>query len=135
LSAQGKGNDLQDLCDEVFSLGGLLSCYIVDERANVRGRNTGEMDLGDALDKSFGAITGVIWGGLKQVEPLAGPVSMVAADFEYFKIIGVPVSDTSFSILLVATLETDPHVLRAKVLGFVNNWLERNPEWRAARPS
>ena len=119
---------MQNLCDEIFTFGGLLACYVVDSNARVMGMNTGEMDLGEDLEKSFGAITGVIWGGLKKVEPLGGPISLVSADFEYFRIVGVPIPNASFSVLLVASLETDPHGLKARVLAFVKHWLESNPD-------
>jgi hypothetical protein len=111
--------DFQELSREIAEQEGFISCVIIDQKGNVRGRIIGILPDDRDLWESAGEIAAVIWGGLMKVEPMGGPIVRVTAEFEKFKIVGVPIAEYGLAALVGVTNETESTYVRDRVLSHV----------------
>jgi hypothetical protein len=119
-----RGVPFQELSDELFNLGDMLSCHIFDMNGNIKGVNFGTLDVDPELKERFAEIAAVVWGGLKRVENIGGPITMVSAMYQNFKILGIPFDEQKFGVLAVVPNNIDSYVLRERVVDFVDYWMQ-----------
>jgi len=117
-----KAKSYQDFCDDLYNMGDLLSCYIFDTMGNVRGKQYGKIEVTEDLKQHFAEIAAVIWGGLKSVEPVGGSINFVDANFENFKILGIPMPALDIGILAVIPVELDSLAMKERILDYVRFW-------------
>ncbi len=117
---------MQDLCDEIQKMGSVLACYAVNRNGALLGANYGEFRIDESLRADIAQVASMIWGALDRVTPVGGPIKMVSAVFENFKILGLPVKGSNTAILLTVDVKLDSYVLADRVDDFVAYWLKLN---------
>jgi len=122
----GTNPSLQALCDEMMNMGDLLACYIINQSGVLLGANYGQIPLDDDLKNDFSQIAASIWSGLQRVSNVGGPLKMVSAIFENFKIIGLPIEGTNIGVLLTVEVKLDSYVLAARINDYMKYWLKSN---------
>ena len=107
-------------------MGDILACYALNKDGRLLGASYGEIHVDEELKADFSHVASVIWGGLDKVTNLGGPLKMVSAIFENFKILGLPIQGTNIALLLTVDVKLDSYVLQGRVLDFVSYWLKVN---------
>src|SRR5450756_2186375 len=102
--AIGHPINFKDLANEISEIEGVISCTIINYHGATKGRTNGEVQYDAELKDRAGEIAAVVWGGLKRVEPIGGPLKSVTAEFENFQIIGTPIPKTRIAILVTVPL-------------------------------
>ena len=117
---------IQTLCDEIQKMGDILACYAVNREGKLLGANYGQIEVDEELKTNFATLAAGVWSSLDRVTGIGGRINMVAAIFENFKILGLPVEGTNTAILLTVDTKLDSYVMAARVNEFVAYWLKVN---------
>ena len=107
--------DLQSLCDKLVT-GEVLSAYTIDINGKLHGKNTGKVNAPDELRSRYGQMGGVVWGSLKNIEGVGGSLTVLAATYQKFKVVGVPIMGTPFAALVTVPVDADPSQIRDRVM-------------------
>ena len=121
-----KDSSLKTVSDELMTVGDIMACAVINQRGELLGVNYGQVPVDDELKKYFSQMAGTIWGGLNRASSFAGPLTMVSAVFQNFKIIGLPIEGTNIALLLTVDVKLDSYILRDRVLDFMKYWLRAN---------
>jgi len=116
--------NFKDLAKEISEIDGVIGCTIINYHGAVKGRTNGDVQYDAELKDRAGEIAAVIWGGLKRVEPVGGPLKSVTAEFEKFQIIGSPIPNTRVGILVTVPLTVDPAYMKERVASYTQYWLQ-----------
>jgi hypothetical protein len=122
LAEASKEGSAQSLCDEIFNLGDMLACYIFGQDGSILGTHAGEIEVDEQLKTSFGGIAAVVWGGLKRVEDVGGPINFVSAVYRNFKIVGIPFPGLKLGVLATVPVSVDALYLKERVTDFMAYW-------------
>ena len=107
--------DLQSLCDKLV-VGEVLSAYTIDINGKLYGMNTGKLKAAEELRSRYGQMGGVVWGSLKNIEAVGGSLVVLAATYQKFKVVGVPIMGTPFAALVTVPVDADPFQIRDRVM-------------------
>jgi hypothetical protein len=116
--------NFKDLAKEISQIDGVISCTVINYRGAIKGRTFGDVQYDAELRDRSGEIAAVVWGGLKRVEPIGGPLKSVTVEFEKFMIIGVPITGTRIGILVTMPLTIDPAYMKERVASYAQYWLQ-----------
>jgi hypothetical protein len=122
--AIGHPINFKDLANEISEIEGVISCTIINYHGATKGRTNGEVQYDAELKDRAGEIAAVVWGGLKRVEPIGGPLKSVTAEFENFQIIGTPIPKTRIAILVTVPLTVDRAYMKERVTSYTQYWLQ-----------
>ena len=104
----------------------VAACYALDRNGRLLGANYGKIIVDEKLKADFSEVASVVWGSLKRVTNLGGPIRRVVATFENLKIVGLPIEGTHLALLLTVEVKIDSDVLVDRVRGFASQWLKVN---------
>lgn len=116
----------QELCDELFALGDMLSVHIFSMDGEILGTNFGEIPVDDELKVTFGDIAANVWSGVKKAEGIGGSVLLATITYENFKIIGIPFEKSGVGVLAVVEDKVDAMYVKDRVIEFVKYWISIN---------
>ncbi len=102
-----------------MELDDIEACTIIGYHGAVIAQVLGETPENIELKIKGGSIAAVIWGGLKNVEPIEGPISFVSAIFEKAKYVGIPFPEWRFAVILKVGVSIDTFHLRDLVSNYV----------------
>jgi len=117
-----KARSEQDLCDELFALGDMLSCHIFSMDGEILGTNFGDIPVDDELKETFGEISARVWEDLRKGEAVGGPFLLTTIVYQNFKIIGIPFPEWGVGILSVVEDKVDAMYLKDRIVEFVKYW-------------
>jgi len=112
----------QELCDELFAMGDLLSCHIFSMDGEILGTNYGDIPVGDDLKETFGNIAAEVWSDLRKAEIIGGPLLLTTTTYQNFKIMGIPFPESGVGILAVVEEKVDAMYLKDRIVEFVKYW-------------
>lgn len=124
VGSQGDKGEFERLSNEIMELDDIVSCTIINYHGNVMAQAFGEIPEDVELKAVGGSIAAVIWGGLKKVEPVAGPISFVSAIFEKAKFVGIPFPESRIAVILRVSVNIDTFHLRDTVSNYVRYWFQ-----------
>lgn len=116
----------QELCDELFALGDMLSVHIFSMDGQILGTDFGEIPVDDELKATFGEVAANVWAGVRRAEGIGGSVLLATITYENFKIIGVPFEKAGFGVLAVVEDKVDAMYVKDRVIEFVKYWVSIN---------
>jgi len=115
--------NFQALAKEVSEIPGVLSCTIINSDGAIKGRIIGYVPHSDEVLDKAGKIGSAIWGGLKILEPEAGPLNAVIVSYEKFRVYGVPIPGTRICVMAAVKLSVDPFEFCNRIAYFVQYFM------------
>jgi len=117
---------VQAMCDGLMKMGDILASAAIDQHGNLLGVNYGHLQMDDQLKHDFSEIATVVWGGIQRGITIGGPLKMVSAVFENFKVLFVPAEGTKLILLIAVEVTVNSDVMRERIADFMKYWLKVN---------
>jgi hypothetical protein len=115
--------NLEELARQVASIEDVLTCTIVGEDGEVRGRASLEERPSELPLPGLGKLVTGVWGALRRVETMGGTLRVVTANFEKLKLIGFAIPGTRYLMVVGVPIHIDSTYIRDRVLQYVSNWV------------
>jgi len=116
----------QQLCDELFNLGDIMSVHIFSMEGEILGTNFGDVVVDDELRETFGEIAANVWAGIRKGEPAGGQFMLTTITYERFKIVGIPFERSGIGVLAVVEDKVDAMYVKDRIVEFVSYWVSIN---------
>ncbi len=118
--ASGASRQFQELCDGIYALEGISSCYVVNTHGKMLAARNGNTTASKELRSRYGILVAVVWGSLQNIEVLGGPLLSVSATYRKFKVLGVPVPNSGTGVVVRIPAKMNAAQMRQRILHTVD---------------